>query len=124
MMMQVHLNEKEYIAILKPSARLSESDFNSARDIIDPFIDNYEKLNGIIIYVETFSGWDSFGALISHLKFINGYHKKISKVAIVTNSMVGEFAQDIGKHFITAEIKHFDFTDLEKAKKWIASSKK
>ena len=61
-MMQVHLNEKEYIAILKPNGRLSESDFNSARDIIDPFIENHEKLNGIIIYVETFPGWDSFGA--------------------------------------------------------------
>jgi hypothetical protein len=123
-MMQVHLNEKEYIAILKPNGRLSESDFNSARDIIDPFIENNEKLNGIIIYVETFSGWDSFGALISHLKFINAYHKKLSKIAIVTNSIIGEFAQDMGKHFITADIKHFDFTDFEKAKKWIISNKK
>jgi hypothetical protein len=123
-MMQVHLNEKEYIAILKPSARLSESDFNSARDIIDPFIENHEKLNGIIIYVETFLGWDSFGALISHLKFINAYHKKVSKVAIVTNSMVGEFAKDLEKHFLTAEVKNFEFTDLEKAKKWITSTKR
>ena len=123
-MMQVHLNEKDYIAILKPNGRLSESDFNSARDIIDPFIENHEKLNGIIIYVETFAGWDSFGALISHLKFINAHHKKISKVAIVTNSVIGEFAQDIGKHFIASAVKNFDFADLEKAKKWITNSKK
>ena len=123
-MMQVHLNEKEYIAILKPNGRLSESDFNAARESIEPFIENHEKLNGIIIYVETFPGWDSFGALISHLKFINAHHKKVSKVAIVTNSIIGEFAQDLGKHFIAAEIKHFEFTDLEKAKKWITSSKK
>lgn len=123
-MMQVHLNEKEFIAILKPSERLSESDFTSARDIIDPFIENHGKLNGIIIYVETFSGWDSFGALISHLKFINAHHKKVLKVAFVTNSIIGELAQNIGKHFIEAQIKHFDFADFEKAKKWIVSSKK
>ena len=123
-MMQVHLNEKEYIAILKPNGRLSEDDFTSARDIIDPFIENHGKLNGIIIYVETFPGWDSFGALITHLKFINGHHKKVLKVALVTNSIIGDVAEYIGKHFIEAQIKHFDFTDFEKAKKWINSSKK
>lgn len=123
-MIQVHLNEKDFIAILKPNGPLHESDFTSARDIIDPFIENNEKLKGIIIYVKTFAGWDSFSALISHLKFINGYHKKVLKVAFVTDSAIGKFEEHIGQHFIAAKIKNFDFDNFEEAKKWILSTKK
>ena len=122
-MMQVHLNEKDFIAILKPNGRLNESDFNLARDIIDPFIENHGKLKGIMIYVETFPGWDSFSALISHLKFVNTHHKKISKVAIVTNSIIGDFAHYVVKHFVEAKVEHFEFNDFEKAKKWLISNK-
>jgi hypothetical protein len=123
-MIQVHLNEKDSIAILKPNGALSESDFTSARDIIDPFIENTGNLKGIIIYVKTFPGWDSFSALITHLKFINSHHKKISKVAFVSDSMIGDFVELIARHFVEAQIKSFPFDNFEEAKTWILSKKK
>jgi hypothetical protein len=123
-MIQVHLNEKDSIAILKPNGALSESDFTSARDIIDPFIENTGNLKGIIIYVKTFPGWDSFSALITHLKFINSHHKKISKVAFVSDSMIGDFVELIARHFVEAQIKSFPFDNFEEAKTWIISKKK
>ncbi|MBU0924495.1 STAS/SEC14 domain-containing protein [bacterium] len=123
-MIQVHLNEKDSIAILKPNGALSESDFTSARDIIDPFIENTGNLKGIIIYVKRFPGWDSFSALITHLKFINSHHKKISKVAFVSDSMIGDFVELIARHFVEAQIKSFPFDNFEEAKTWIISKKK
>lgn len=122
-MLQVHLNEKDFIAILKPNGPLHESDFTSAKDIIDPFIEDTGKLKGIIIYVKSFPGWDSFSALISHLKFVNGHHKKVAKVAFVTDSIVGEFAEHIGQHFVAAKIKSFPFENFEEAKDWILNPK-
>ena len=47
-MLNVHLDEKESIAILEPNGALSEKDFELAADIIDPFIDKTGKLDGII----------------------------------------------------------------------------
>ncbi|MDZ7820307.1 MAG: STAS/SEC14 domain-containing protein [Aliarcobacter sp.] len=123
-MLQVHLNEKDSIAILKPNGPLSESDFRSAKDIIDPFIENTGNLKGIIIYVKTFPGWDSFSALIIHLKFVNSHHKKIAKVAFVTDSLIGDFAELIARHFVEAQIKNFAFDNFEEAKTWILSKKK
>ena len=123
-MLQVHLNEKDSIAILKPNGPLSESDFRSAKDIIDPFIENTGNLKGIIIYVKTFPGWDSFSALIIHLKFVNSHHKKVGKVAFVTDSLIGDFAELIARHFVEAEIKNFAFDNFEEAKTWILSKKK
>ena len=120
MMLTVKLNEIEGIAILEPDGELSESDFKSASAIIDPYIETSGKLNGIIIHVKTFPGWDSFSALITHLKFIKEHHKKVSHVAFVTNSPIGSFAEHVASHFVNAEIKSFSFDELDDSVKWIS----
>ena len=122
-MLNVHLDEKESIAILEPNGALSEKDFELAADIIDPFIDKTGKLDGIIIHVESFPHWDSFSALLKHLKFVNEHHKKISCVAFATDSALGTFAEHIAGHFVSAKVKNFSFDALEDAKRWITQSK-
>ncbi len=76
-----------------------------------------------IIHVESFPHWDSFSALLKHLKFVNEHHKKISCVAFATDSALGTFAEHIAGHFVNAKVKNFPFDALEDAKKWIAQSK-
>ncbi len=118
-MLKVNLNEKESIAILEPSDLLSKDDFQLATKVIDSFIQKSGELNGIVIYTKSFPGWDSFGALLRHLKFIKEHHKKVSHVAFVTDSVIGEFAKHVGSHFVNAQINNFSFDQLEDAKKWI-----
>lgn len=118
-MLNVKLNETEGVAILEPDGKLSENDFKSASAIIDPYIETSGKLNGIIIYVSTFPGWQSFAALITHLKFIKEHHKKVAHVAFVTNSPIGAFAEHVANHFINAEIKNLFYGELEDSVRWI-----
>jgi len=118
-MLNVDLNEVEGIAILEPDGELSESDFKSAAKIIDPYIEKFGKLNGIVIHVRSFPGWDSFSSLITHLKFIKEHHKKVSRVAFATDSPIGSFAENFASHFVNAEIRNFSFSELEASKKWI-----
>ena len=66
-MLTVNLNEIKGIAILEPDGKLSENDFKSAAKIIDPYIKKSGKLNGIIIHVKSFPGWESFSALMTPL---------------------------------------------------------
>ena len=40
------------------------------------------KLTGLLIEARSFPGWDSFGALIQHLKFLRDHHRKIDRVAV------------------------------------------
>ena len=121
-MLNVQLNEKESIVTLIPDGALSENDFQLATTIIDPFIEKSGKLNGIIIYVETFPGWDSFAALSTHLKFVSEHHKKVSCVAFVTNSLLGGLAEHIASHFVSAQVKSFSYNALDDAKEWISNS--
>jgi len=118
-MLSVKLDEKKGIAILTPEGELAEDDFRHTATIIDPYIEKSGKLNGIIIHVKSFPGWDSFPALISHMKFIKEHHRRVSHVAFVTDSPVGGLAEHIAGHFVSAVIKSFSYDELERASDWI-----
>lgn len=118
-MLKVVIDNETGIAQLEPHGALTKEDFSSATKIVDNYLDEHDKLNGLIIHTEKFPGWDSFGAMISHLEFAKEHHKKVSRVAIVTDSVLGDFAEKIASHFIAAEIKHFSFQELDKAESWI-----
>ena len=123
-MLYVELDETNSIAILSPDSALSEDDFKSAAKSIDAYLEKSEKLNGIIIQVESFPGWESFAGLTAHFKFVKEHHKKVSCIAFVTNSSLAGFAEHIASHFVSAEIKSFSFNELDNAVKWIAGEVK
>jgi len=118
-MLNVNLDEINGIAILKPDGELSENDFKSAAKSIDAYIEKSGKLNGIIIHVKSFPGWDSFTGFTAHMKFIKEHHKDVSFIAFVTDSPLGDFAEHIANHFVSAEVKSFPFNELDNAIKWI-----
>jgi len=118
-MLNVKLNEKDAIATLLPEGALSKEDFDEVAACVDPFIEKSGKLNGIIIAVQSFPGWDSFEAFSSHIKFVKDHHKKVKFVAFVTDSPLGSMAEHVATHFVSAQIKSFAFCELEAAEKWI-----
>ena len=120
-MLTIKIDEAHKIAILEPRGPLSKADFESAVRIIDPYIEKAGRLGGLIIHTKAFPGWDSFSALCSHLTFVRNHHKKVSRVAVVTDSALGPFAEAVGGHFVNAEIKAFPFQAMEEAKAWIRS---
>ncbi|MEP5570077.1 MAG: STAS/SEC14 domain-containing protein [Halioglobus sp.] len=119
-MLSIELDKEAGIAILTPEGELSGNDFKAVAEIVDPFIEEHGDLKGIAIHVENFPGWDSFSSLVSHLKFVKDHHRRVSRIAFATNSPVGTIAEKVGNHFVSAEIKHFDFNELDAAKIWIS----
>ena len=118
-MLNITIDEELVIVIIEPDGKLSASDFQSAVKIIDPYIDEVGKLQGLIIASEKFPGWQDFAALASHLVFIQEHHKKIANIALVTNTALGNLAEHIVKHFVSAHIKAFDYSQIYQAKSWI-----
>lgn len=120
-MLTITLDEPHRLAILEPAGPLSKADFESAVAIIDPYLEKAGRLDGLIIHTRSFPGWDSFAALCSHLRFVKNHHQKVSRLAVVTDSPLGTFAETVGSHFVSAEIKVFPFREMEAAKTWIQS---
>jgi len=119
--MEVEIQKQNKIVILKPKDILTEDDFLYAKSLIDPFIEEEGLLSGIIIYTKDFPGWSSFSSFLSHMQFIKEHHKKIKKLAFVTDSFVGEMGEKVGSHFVNAEVKNFAYDALDKAQEWIVS---
>ena len=106
------------ILYVRPTPPLTSDDFEQMSAAVDPWIADNGKLNALIIEALEFPGWDSFGAMLSHFKFVLDHHKLIKKIAVVTNSEAGEIAEKFASHFVAAEIRHFPAGEREAAKQW------
>ena len=78
-MLNTILDSQTKIVTLQPHGALKKEDFDNAVKIIDPFIEMHGKLNGVIIYTETFPGWEDFAAFNRHLVFIKNLKHSITK---------------------------------------------
>ena len=123
-MLSITIDKEKAVVTLEPEGALSESDFDTAVRIIDPFIEEHGKLTGIIIATEDFPGWEDFAALSRHLRFIRNHHKKVKRLAFVTDSLIGDVAEKIGSHFVSAEVKHFPYAQRSEARSWILEADK
>ena len=118
-MLNIEIDAENAIAIFSPDAKLSESDFKSASKAIDPYIEEHGHLKGLIISTRTFPGWESMAGMLSHLSFVRDHHKKIEYVAFVTDSPLGRMAEKLADHFVSAQVRAFQYSELAQARAWI-----
>ncbi|PRC91198.1 STAS/SEC14 domain-containing protein [Solimicrobium silvestre] len=107
------------ILVLKPQTPLSKEDFDGLSVVVDAYLSEHLKLKGVLIHTKGFPGWENFGGFVAHMHFVSEHHKKVERVAIVTDTHFADIAESLGKHFISAEIKHFPFADDVQALKWL-----
>jgi hypothetical protein len=107
------------ILIVRPKGALEEGDFNQLAKVVDPFIEKTGGLAGIIIDAPAFPGWRTLGALVDHFRFVRDHHRHIKKVALVTDSPLGNVAERLASHFVSAEVRHFPAGELGVAERWV-----
>lgn len=107
------------ILILEPEAALQSSDFNELSSLIDPYIAEHGKLNGLVIHTDSFPGWQDFASMISHIKFVKEHHARIRKVAAVADEGVISILPTIADRFVKADVRQFGHDDLDNALEWI-----
>jgi hypothetical protein len=59
--------------------------------------------------------------MVSHFQFVRDHQRHVKKVAVVTDSPLGDVAEHLASHFVSAEIKHFPGGETEAAKQWITN---
>jgi len=107
------------VLVLEPNNALSTEDFQEISRVIDPYIREKGNLTGLLIEAASFPGWDSFGALIQHLKFVRDHHRKIDRVAVVTDNEFLKIAPRIAAHLAHPEIRVFVGNDRAQALAWL-----
>ena len=107
------------VLVVEPKSVLSAEDFREISRTIDPYIREEGKLTRLLIEAPSFPGWDSFGALIDHLKFVYDHHRNIDRVAVVTDAGFLKIAPTIAQHFAHPQIKVFASGERAKALEWL-----
>ncbi len=122
-MIDFELLRDRSILLITPGGPLEKADFEQLAKEVDPFIASKGKLVGLMIYTESFPGWENFGALVAHLKFVADHHRQIERIAAVTNGGFLKIMPRIADHFVRAQIKHFEYKEKDRALAWLEAGK-
>ena len=118
-MIEHDLDTAHSILLVRPKSALNTTDFVELAKVVDPQIEASGDLAGLIIDAPAFPGWDSFGTMVNHFRFVRDHQKHIKKVALVTDSRLGDVAEHLASHFVSAKIRHFPAEQLRQAREWI-----
>jgi hypothetical protein len=118
-MIEHTLDTAHSILHVRPTSALAKEDFEQLARTVDPYIEASGGLAGLIVEARAFPGWDSLGAMAAHFRFVRDHHRRIRKVAVVTDAVLGDLAETLASHFVSATIKHFPAGQVEAARAWI-----
>lgn len=121
-MIDCQWDQTHSILQVRPQSPLATDDFAELARAVDPQIEAQGDLAGLIIDAPRFPGWENFGALVKHIRFVHDHQRHVKKIAIVTDSPIGDFAQHLGSHFVSAQIHEFPAGQTVQAREWITGT--
>ena len=110
------------ILLLRPEGALRADDFAAVGREVDEYLTKQADLNGVLIQAEEFPGWEDFGAMVSHLRFVRQHHRNIKRVALVTDSSLLTIMPRIASHFVSAQVRTFGSGERGDAMAWLSES--
>src|SRR5215813_2458400 len=121
-MIAAKLDKDKGILHVKPSGPLEESDFETLAALADPYIAKKGKLPGIVFEIERFPGWKNLAGMLKHFRFVRNHHRKVRRVALVTDARIGLFAARFARHFVAAEVRRVAAGRTGEARAWIVKA--
>jgi hypothetical protein len=118
-MIRHELLRERGILVVKPEGALRAEDFGALAGAVDPYLEQHGDLKGLLLDAPSFPGWENFAALLSHLRFVRDHHRRIRRIAVVSDSTFLSVAPKIAGHFVSAELKTFNATDRDAALAWL-----
>ncbi len=112
------------VVIVEPKGKLSADGFDALEAAVDDWIDaGGGTVNGLVIHLRAFPGWEDMGSAWRHIRFVRGHHRKIPRVAFASESKLAVVAETLGQHFLEAEIQRFDRDALNDAIDWASAGR-
>ncbi len=118
-MIEHNLDKTSGLLTLEPKGPLTVDDFQALAAEVDGYLASHLTLTGILLIVEHVPGWESFAALVQHLKFARDHHKRVSRVAVLTDNSLLKIAPEIAAHFAHPEFRVFASGDRVGAVNWL-----
>ena len=110
-------------ALVAPSEPLAAADFAALARAIDPYIERAGPLRGLLVHARRFPGWRNVPAMLAHFRFVRDHHRRIRRVAVVTDDRVLSALPSLVRHFVAAEVEHFPAAAMDEAMGWLESGR-
>ena len=120
-MLDYHLDKTSGVLTLEPKGPLTVSDFTALTAEVDGYLATHKSLVGLLLSVEHLPGWESFAALVQHIKFVRDHHKRVERIAVLTDDSLVKIAPEIAAHFAHPEFRVFSSSDRAGAVNWLQS---
>lgn len=118
-MINAKLDREKGILYIYPTGPLEEADFDQLGTLADPYIAKKGRLAGLMVVTDKFPGWKNLAGMLKHFRFVRSHHRKVGRVALVTDARIGKIAEKVARHFIAAEIRRFPAGHGGEARKWL-----
>lgn len=115
------LDGERGVLVLEPRGELRAADFDRLTAQVDPFLQANGELNGVAVVAEHFPGWEDLAAVGSHLRFVRDHHKKVRRVALITNDRLASAVPKFARLFVSAEVLVFPVAEREQALSWVGA---
>ncbi|MEP6655502.1 MAG: STAS/SEC14 domain-containing protein [Myxococcales bacterium] len=106
------------VIVAEVKSALRAQDFDALAVTADTWIEAHGDLRGIVIHTREFPGWENLGSLMSHVRFIRDHHRKVKRIALAADSPLASLMPRFVEHFVKAEVKAFNYNELESAIAW------
>jgi hypothetical protein len=106
------------VLVAEVTAPLRARDFEALAATADAWLETHDALPGIVVHAREFPGWENVAGMLGHFRFVHDHHRAIRRVALAAGGAVAELAPRLAEHFVRAEIKHFDYDELDDATAW------
>ena len=120
-MLHADIDPDRNIVTVSPEGKVSQEDFEMLSNTISGYINEADKVPALVIETRHLPHWDSFAALLRHIKLVRTYEKVIPKVAIISDSKILQIAPSLADHFVKAKIRHFTAAHREAALDWVVA---
>lgn len=117
-MLQHEFHEDVGILVVTPSEPLTAEDFATLARRIDPAIEPAGALKGLLLDARRFPGWRNLRALLAHLRFVKDHHRKIRRIAVMTDERVLSVLPSLVRHVVAAEVRRFPRAARDEAMRW------
>jgi stage II sporulation SpoAA-like protein len=108
------------VLVVEPVGPLRPEDFDDVSLVLDPWIMSHGALQGLVVHMRGFPGWESPGGFVRHMQFLREHRRMVRRVAVAGDRHVARPVLKLAERFVKAELKHFGYDELDQAVAWAA----
>jgi hypothetical protein len=119
-MLRITEDHARHCLILEPTGSLSQADLERLRERFEAVAAATGRAPNLLVHAASFPSWADLGALAKHVRFIREHHRRIARVAIVSDARALDVAPVVARRLVAADIRHFPEKELDVALAWVA----